>query len=216
VAIGIVIGINPTISSIIFTTLSALFIEFLRDRFKRYAEILMTVVMSLSVGIAIILVSSGQANTNINQYLFGSILTVTRGDLLFVLVVAIITITAVTFYYNELIYTTFDEDGALISNIKVKWVNYILALLMGLSISVSIRITGVLVISSLIVLPVASAMQFRQGFKRTLFIGILVGLIDILTGLVLSYYLDSAPGGAIALMSVITMIGSLMINPSSK
>lgn len=216
VAIGIVIGINPTISSIIFTTLSALFIEFLRDRFKRYAEILMTVVMSLSVGIAIILVSSGQANTNINQYLFGSILTVTRGDLLFVLVVAIITITAVTFYYNELIYTTFDEDGALISNIKVKWVNYIFALLMGLSISVSIRITGVLVISSLIVLPVASAMQFRQGFKRTLFIGILVGLIDILTGLVLSYYLDSAPGGAIALMSVITMIGSLVINPSSK
>jgi len=216
VAIGIVIGINPTISSIIFTTLSALFIEFLRDRFKRYAEILMSVIMSLSVGIAIILVSSGQANTNINQYLFGSILTVTRGDLLFVLVVAIITIIAVTFYYNELIYTTFDEDGALISNIKVKWVNYIFALLMGLSISVSIRITGVLVISSLIVLPVASAMQFRQGFKRTLFIGILVGLIDILTGLVLSYFLDSAPGGTIALMSVITMIGSLIMNPSSK
>ncbi len=216
VAIGIVLGISPTITSLIFTTLSAFFIEFLRDRFKRYAEILMSVVMTLSVGIAIILVSSGQANTNINQYLFGSILTVTKTDLLMVLAVTIITIICIIFYYNELIYTTFDEEGALISNVKVKRINYIFALLMGLSISVSIRITGVLVISSLIVLPVASAMQFKQGFKRTLFIGILIGLIDILAGLVLSYVLDSAPGGTIAIMSVVTMIGSLVLNPFSK
>lgn len=216
VAIGIVLGISPTITSVIFTTLSAFLIEFLRDRFKRYAEILMSVVMTLSVGIAIILVSSGQANTNINQYLFGSILTVTRTDLLMVLAVTVITIICIIYYYNELIYTTFDEEGALISNVKVKRINYIFALLMGLSISVSIRITGVLVISSLIVLPVASAMQFKQGFKRTLFIGILIGLIDILAGLVFSYFLDSAPGGTIAIMSVVTMIGSLILNPFSK
>ncbi|HSR04706.1 MAG TPA: metal ABC transporter permease [Proteiniclasticum sp.] len=214
IAIGIVIGISPTIASVIFTTLAALLVEFLRDRFKRYAEILMSVVMTLSVGIAIILVSSGQANTNINQYLFGSILTVTRQDLLLVLGVTIITAIAIIYYYDELIYTTFDEDGAHIINIKVKKINYIFALLMGLAISVSIRITGVLVISSLIVLPVASAMQFRKGFKKTLFISILIGLIDIMLGLIFSYLLDSAPGGTIAIMSVITMLGSLFMNPT--
>lgn len=216
VAVGIVIGISPTLSSVIFTTLAAILIEFLRDRFKRYAEILMSVVMTLSVGIAIILVSSGQANTNINQYLFGSILTVTRQDLLMVLVVTVITIVAVSYFYNELIYTTFDEDGAHISNIKVKRVNYIFAVLMGLSIAVSIRITGVLVISSLIVLPVASAMQFKKGFQKTLMISIFIGLLDILLGLILSYVFDSAPGGTIALMSVITMVGSLVMNPFNK
>lgn len=216
VAVGIVIGISPTLSSVIFTTLAAILIEFLRDRFKRYAEILMSVVMTLSVGIAIILVSSGQANTNINQYLFGSILTVTRQDLIMVLVVTVITILAVSYFYNELIYTTFDEDGAHISNIQVKRVNYIFAVLMGLSIAVSIRITGVLVISSLIVLPVASAMQFKKGFQKTLMISIFIGLLDILLGLVLSYVFDSAPGGTIALMSVITMVGSLVLNPFNK
>ena len=89
VAIGIVAGISPTLSSVIFTALAAVFIEFLRERFKRYAEILMSVVLTLSVGIAIVLVSSGQANTNINQYLFGSILTVTRQDLYLVLLVTL-------------------------------------------------------------------------------------------------------------------------------
>jgi len=59
-------------------------------------------------------------------------------------------------------------------------------------------------------------MQFKQGFKRTLFIGILIGLIDILVGLVFSYILDSAPGGTIAIMSVVTMMVSLILNPFSK
>lgn len=216
IAIGIAIGISPTLSSVIFTTLAAFFIEFLRDRFKRYAEILMSVVMTLSVGISIVLVSSGAANTNINQYLFGSILTVTRADLFMVLAVAILTIGVVIYYYNQLIYTTFDEDGAFISKIKVKRVNYIFALLMGLSVSVSIRITGVLVISSLIVLPVASAMQFKRGFKQTLFLSIFIGLIDVLMGLVFSYVLNSAPGGTIALMSVLTMMISLFVHPPVK
>lgn len=216
VAIGIVAGISPTLSSVIFTALAAVFIEFLRERFKRYAEILMSVVLTLSVGIAIVLVSSGQANTNINQYLFGSILTVTRQDLYLVLLVTLVTVATVYYFYHELIYTTFDEDGAHIINIKVKRVNYIFALLMGLSIAVSIRITGVLVISSLIVLPVATAMQFKKGFKHTLFLSIAVGLVDVLFGLVLSYTLDSAPGGTIALLSVITMVISLLLNPLNK
>lgn len=216
VAIGIVAGFSPTLSAVFFTTLAALFIEFLRDRFKQYAEILMSVVLTLSVGIAIVLVSSGAANTNINQYLFGSILTVTRQDLLMVLLVTILTVSVVSYYYNELIYTTFDEDGASIINIPVKRVNYIFALLMGLSIAVSIRITGVLVISSLIVLPVATAMQFRQGFRKTLFLSIGIGLIDVLLGLVFSYVIDSAPGGTIALMSVFTMVLALLLNPLRK
>jgi zinc transport system permease protein len=216
VAIGLVIGIHPTITSVIFTTLAAVMIEYMRDSFKRYSEILMSVVMTLSVGIAIILVSSGSASASITQYLFGSILTVTGDDLILVLAVTIASALLVARFYYELIYSTFDEDGAKVSGIRVKTVNYIFALLMGASISASIRITGILVISSLIVLPVASAMQFRKGFTRTLAIAIAVSIVDVLAGLVLSYYLDSAPGGAIAIMSVITMVISLVMNPMGK
>lgn len=216
VAIGIALGMSPTLSAVVFTTLAAVFVEFMRDSFKRYAEILMSVVMTLSVGIAILLVSSGLAATNINQYLFGSILTVTRGDLYLVLGVTLLTILLVGRLYNELVYTTFDEEGAHVINVRVKLVNYVFALLMGLAISVSIRITGVLVISSLIVLPVASAMQFRKGFRSTLALSIAISLVDVLLGLVLSYYLDSAPGGTIALMSVLMMVLSLALNPLQK
>lgn len=216
VAIGIAIGISPTISSVVFTTLAAILIEYLRLHLKRYAEILMVVVMTLSVGIAIILVSSGIANTNINQYLFGSILTVTKEDLLMILFVTLATLFTIYFIYEKLIYITFDEDGAKITNIKVNFLNYIFALLMGLSISVSIRITGVLVISSMIVLPVASAMQYKKGFSKTLFISIIVALVDIILGLILSFYFDSAPGGTIALVSVFTMLISLALNKNKQ
>jgi zinc transport system permease protein len=173
----------------------------------------MSVDMTLSVGIAIILVSSGSASASITQYLFGSILTVTVDDLFLVLAVTIASSLLVARFYSELIYSTFDEDGAKVSGIRVKTVNYIFALLMGASISASIRITGILVISSLIVLPVASAMQFRKGFSRTLAIAVAVSVTDVLAGLILSYYLDSAPGGAIAIMSVATMVISLVMNP---
>lgn len=213
VAIGLVIGVHPTITSILFTTFAAFLIEYLRDGFKQYAEILMSVVMSFSVGIAIVLVSSGSASASITQYLFGSILTVTREDLFLVLAVTVFAIVLVTKYYNELIYTTFDEDGASVANIRVKRINYIFALLMGAAISVSIRITGILVISSLIVLPVASAMLAKKGFRKTLALAIGIGIIDVLLGLVLSYFLDSAPGGTIALMSVATMLISIGFHP---
>ena len=129
-----------------------------------------------------------------------------------ILFVTVITLFIIYYIYEELIYITFDEDGANITNIKVNLLNYIFALLMGLSIAVSIRITGVLVISSMIVLPVASAMQYKKGFSKTLMISIIIALIDIIFGLILSFYLDSAPGGTIALISVFTMLISLAIN----
>lgn len=202
VAIGLVVGFNPILAAFLFTSVSGLLMEYLRSYYKKYAELILVIVMTLSVGIAITIISMGRANANVNAYLFGSILTVTRGDLLTVLALSAVSVATVSSLYNQLIYITLDEDGAKVAGVKVKLVNYLFALLVGATISVSLRIMGLLVVSSMIAMPVAAAMQLNRGFRKTLIFSVVFGFIDIMAGLVLSYYMNSAPGGTIALTSV--------------
>ncbi|MGL4851019.1 MAG: metal ABC transporter permease [Clostridium sp.] len=206
VAIGLVIGVNPLITTFLFTTLCAIVIEFLRGYYKKYAELVMSIVLTLSLGIAIILISSGKASASVNSFLFGSILTVTKNDILLILGTGIVSLIIMFFIFNKLLYITFDEEGAKVSKINVKLINYLFTIVISATISMSIRIMGILVISSIIVVPVATAMQLRQSFKKTLIFSIVFGFIDIMVGLITSYYIDSAPGGSIALVSVITLL----------
>jgi zinc transport system permease protein len=206
VAIGLVSGFNPILTAFLFTSASGLLIEYLRSFYKKYAELILVIVMTLSVGIAITLISTGKANANVNAYLFGSILTVTRTDLATVLALSIISVITVSLLYNQLIYITLDEDGATIAGVKVKLTNYFFALLVGATISVSLRIMGLLVVSSMIAMPVAAAMQLNKGFRKTLVFSILFGFIDIMAGLVMSYNINAAPGGTIALTSVAVLV----------
>ena len=212
VAIGLVIGANPIITAFLFTTLCAVIIEFLRGYYKKYAELVMSIVLTLSLGIAILLISSGKASAKVNSYLFGSILTVSNQDILLIFIVGIICIITLILLYNKLVYITFDEEGAKTAGIKVKLINYIFTILVGATISMSIRIMGILVISSIIVVPVATAMQIKKGFKFTLILSIIFGMFDILFGLLLSYYVNSAPGGTIALTSVFTLFIVIIVN----
>ena len=211
VAIGLVFGVNPIISAFLFTTICAVIIEFLRGYYKKYAELVMSIVLTLSLGIAIILISTGKANANVNSYLFGSILTVSKSDLLIIATAGIICLLILRVIYNKLIYITFDEEGAKTAGINVKFINYLFTILVGATISLSIRIMGILVISSIIVVPVATSMQLKKNFYKTLTLSVLFGLIDILLGLFLSYHFDSAPGGTIALTSLIVLVNTLIL-----
>ncbi|GAA0123051.1 MAG: metal ABC transporter permease [Clostridium argentinense] len=206
VAIGLVTGYSPILCAFIFTSICGLLIELLRNYYKKYAELILSIVLTLSIGIGITLVSMGKTNANINSFLFGSILTVTKDDLFIMLILSIISILILYKLYNKLVYITFDEEGAKVANIKVKLINYIFALLVGATISVSIRIMGILVMSSMIALPVATALQLNKGFKKTMIFSIIFGFIDIILGLISSYYLNCAPGGTIALISVFILV----------
>lgn len=216
VAVGLVFGYNPVLSAFIFTSFFGVSIEFLRSYYKKYAELILVIVMTLGVGIAITLISMGKTNANVNSYLFGSILTVTTAELYTIFALSIISVITLYVFYNQLLYITFDEDGAKIIGVKVKLINYLFALLVGATVSVSIRIMGIMVMSSMISMPVAAALQLHKGFKKTLMFSILFGFIDIVVGLIISYYIDSAPGGAIALTSVALMLIIIIIKRLAK
>lgn len=204
VAVGLLVKVNPIISAFAVTSVFAVLIEVLRQRFRRYAELILVIILSMSVGIAII--SSGMVHTNVEAFLFGSILTVTPDDVLAVAVLCVVSLAAVYLLYPQLVMLAFDEDGAKIAGVKTRLINYVFALLVAAMVAVSIRVVGILVISSLIALPVAAALQLGKGFKVTMLAAMVLSFIAIITGLVTSYWLGAAPGGVTALVSVALLL----------
>lgn len=202
ISIGLLMNQNPILGAFIFTSICGGLIEFLRTYFKRYTDLILTIVLSLSVGTAITIMSSGKLKVNADTFMFGSILTVTNADMLMVVILSFISVILLIGLYNQMLFIVYDEDAAKLAGVKVKIINYAFSILVACAISVSIRIVGVLVLSSMIALPVATALQFEKGFKATLLLSIGFSVIDIMSGLVLSYYVNVAPGGFTALVSV--------------
>jgi zinc transport system permease protein len=206
IAIGLLNNQNPIIGAFVFTSLCGALIEFLRAYFRKYTDLILTIVLSLSAGTAITIISSGKLHANADSYMFGSILTVTRFDLYTVMTLSVISVLTLIFLYNQLIYIAYDEQTAKIAGVKVRLINYIFSILVASAISVSIKIVGMLVLSSMIALPVATALQLGRGFKITLVCSIIFSVFDIMLGLILSYYVNVAPGGFTALVSVGVLI----------
>ncbi len=206
VAVGLSCGQNPILGAFIFTSICGALIEFLRTYFRKHTDLILAIVLSLSVGTAITIISSGNAHANVDSFMFGSILTVTQSDIMMVLILSVISGLVLIFLYHQMVYIAYDEDAAKIAGVKVKLINYIFSVLVASAIAVSIRIVGVLVLSSMIALPVATSLQLEKGFKATLFLSAVFSIIDILLGLFISYYLNVAPGGFTALISVAVLI----------
>ena len=206
VSIGLLFNVNPIISAFVFTSLCGALIEFLRKYYKKYTDLILSIVLSLSVGIAITIISSGRLKSNAETYLFGGILTVTKMDILIVFILSIITLFVIVVLYHQLLYISYDEEAARIAGVRGRLINYIFSILVASCIAASVRIVGVLVLSSMISLPVATAMQLEKGFKTTLVASILFSIFDIMVGLFLSYYINVAPGGFTAVVSVIVLL----------
>ncbi len=211
VSLALVSGFNPILGAFVFTSLAGALIEFLRNYFKEYSDLILTIVLSLSVGIAITLISSGLVKTNAEAFLFGSVLTVSISDVYMVIALSIFSLISLILLYHKLVYISFDEDISKIAGIRVKTINYLFSILVAATISVSLKIVGMLVLSSMIALPVATALQLKLSFKKTLIFSIVFSVVDIMLGLVLSYHLGVAPGGFTALVSVIVLVITIFI-----
>lgn len=206
ITIGLMCNQSPVLGAFVFTSICGALIEFLRTYFKKYTDLILTIVLSLSVGTAITIISSGKLHANADSFMFGSILTVTEFDMVTVLVLSAISVLTLIFLYHQMLYIAYDEEAAKIAGVKVKLINYVFSILVASAISVSIRVVGVLVLSSMIALPVATALQLNRGFKITLIFSIVFSVIDIMLGLFTSYYLNVAPGGFTALISVFVLV----------
>lgn len=206
VALGVVLGFDPTIWSLIATLVAAFALELVRRLFPRYAEVASAIIIAASVGIAGILSNMAGTGKSFSSYLFGSIVAISPSDRNLSIIVSIIVIIINILLYKELFYMNFDLKGARLAGINVNLVDTIVIIMTALTVGIASRIVGTLVISSLLVLPYATAMQLHFNYKKTMISAIIIGVFDTFFGVVFSYELGLAPGGTIVLLAVIILI----------
>lgn len=212
VAIGLLINVSPVITAIAASTLAALGIERLRETRRIHGESLLALFLSGSLAIAVVLISIAHGFTvNLFSFLFGSVSTVGPGDLYLIITLGLVVIATVVLLYKEFFFVSFDEEVAQAYGIKSSTLNLVLAVLVALTISLSMQVVGILLIGALTVIPVISATQFGRGFKVTLMLAISFSLVSVISGLLAAFYLDWASGGTIVLFTLIIFLLCLLV-----
>ncbi len=203
IAIGFLLNMNPLLTATASTIIASTFIESLRNSKKLYGESALALFLSGSLALAIVLIGLSHGfNSTLFNYLFGSIATVTNTDIITVFVLALIVVIVVKIIYNQLLYLTFDQDAAEVSGINANFINTIFAILAAATISLSIPIVGVLLISSLLIIPVLTALQFKKSLIPTILIAQVISIVAVILGSFVSFYLNLATGGTIVLITV--------------
>lgn len=202
VALGLICGFNPMIVAVITCVIASIVIEIIRKKFYKYSELAIAIVLSTGIGLAGIL-SSFTPAANFNAYLFGSIVAISKLELwltvgLFILVFAFNLV-----FYKEIMYISFNESSAKIAKIPVRTLNFCHTILTAITVAISSKIIGALIVSSLMVVPVATSMQVSKTYKQTLIFSILFAILSVVLGLTLSFYLNLKPGGTIVILNII-------------
>ena len=214
VALGLILGINPVVGAVVKCTVAAFSIEFIRKRIPKYAEISISIIMSVGIGLASVLSGFVKSATDFNSFLFGSIVAITDGELYLVLGISILVITAFLVFYKEFMYISFDEKSARLAGVPVRRMNFLITILTAVTVSVASRSVGALIVSSLMVIPVACAMQLAKSYRQTVIYAVVFAVLFTVIGLTLSYYLSLKPGGTIVLTGVIILIPLMMVKKS--
>lgn len=213
VALGILLGINPILTAIGASVISSVAVERLRNSRRIYSESALSLFLSGSLAIAIVLISAYHGfSVNLSNYLFGSIVTVRTIDVVTIVITSLVVAILIMAFYKELIFISFDEEAAQVSGIPIRLINTIFIMLAAVVVALSIPIIGILLISALVVIPVLTALQFRQSFKRSIIIAEIFSLISVVAGVISSYYLNISTGGTIVLIALLFFVISLLVN----
>ncbi|MFB6465792.1 metal ABC transporter permease [Cytobacillus sp. Hz8] len=205
-------GVSPIYMGMGFSVIGSLFIEKLRTVYKHYQELAIPIILSGGIGLSVIFISLADGfNTDLFSYLFGSVSAVSRMDLWIIIIISIAVLVLIYLLYKELFLLSFDEEYAKASGISASSIHFIFIIMVALVIAASMRIVGILLVSSLMTLPVAASIRIAKGFKQTLLYSVIFGEISVIGGLILSFYLDLAPGGTIVMIAVLILIGTILI-----
>lgn len=217
IALGLALGINPVIGAVVFSFAAVVCIEALRKTFGRYSELATVVVMSAGIGLTAVLsgfITNGSGS--LNSFMFGSIVAVSDFELFLTIGLGAAVIIVSLLFYRELFYVTFDEEAASLAGVRTGFVNLVLMLLTAITVSAAARIVGALMISSLMVIPVAAAMMMSKSYRQTVCLSVVFAELFTVSGLFVSYYADMRPGGTIVLIGVVFLIVAAAVTKKGR
>ena len=216
VTLGLIMGINPVLGAMISCIIAAFGIELIRKKMPQHAELAIAIIMSTGIGLAGVLSGFVKNTANFNSFLFGSIVAISDFELFLVIGIGMIVLVSFILLYRELFFMSFNEHGAKLAGVPVNMINRIFTLLIAVTVAIAARTVGSLIVSAMMVVPVACSLQWAKSYKQTVIFSALFGILFMISGLCLAYYVGLKPGGTIVLIGVICFILSLMIKKIRK
>jgi zinc transport system permease protein len=204
VALGVLTTGQPVLTALVAAVLGAVIIELVRARGRTSGDVALAVMFygGIAAGVVIISRAPGGTPANLNSYLFGAITTTSRTDLGVFLALAVVVLTVTIGLAPRLFAVSNDEEYARAAGMPVLGINLLLAVITAATVVISMRVVGLLLISALMVVPVATGQLLVSSFRATLLLAIGIGLVVSVGGTVTSYYANTPSGGTIVLLAV--------------
>lgn len=217
VALGFLLGINPVLTAVVFCLLTAWGIAWTsrRAEVKEDTAIGIFFAATMALGILFIGLMEGY-NVDLFGYLFGSVLSVTRADLWLSGLLGVGVLLTVGLFFKELLFITFDPEMARVSGLPADALYVLLLSLMALTIVLSIKVVGIILVSALIVIPAAAAYQLTEDFWPMMILAVVIGNLSALVGLFLSYGLNTASGATMVLTATMVFLLSALLSPRRR
>ena len=206
ITLGLILGIDPIIGAVCFALLAAFSIEFISRWFKGFSEMSTTIVLSTGIGLASILSGFVKNASTLNSYMFGSIVAVTPLEVWLTLGLSLVVILIYLLNYKNLFMISFDSEFARLSGVKIKRTNFIIMICCAITVALACRTVGALIVSSLMVIPVACSFKLAKSYKHAILLAILFAFMFTILGLTISFYCNVKPGGAIVLIGVAVLV----------
>jgi zinc transport system permease protein len=202
VALSLFMNMSPLYISLPVVMLCALGILRLTERFRLNGDAAIGIVSSLGIAGGILLSSiAGGFNVDLFSFLFGSILAISNTEVVLSIIISVLVLLLVSFFYNDLLSITFDEESAKVSGINIKRLNMVFVLMTAITVVLSMKVVGIMLISALLILPPVTALQVAESFKATIFVALVSAIISVISGILISFYLDLPTGAVIVIVN---------------
>ena len=184
--------------------IAAVLIIKISEKARVYGDAAIGIVSAVGISSGVILASMSHGfNVDLFSYLFGNILAVSKLEVvLSVILSAIVLFIIITFYW-DLFSATYDEEYAKTTGVKTNFINILLSLLTAVTVVLSVKMVGVMLVSALLILPSVTALQLAKGFKTAMIIGCVVSVVAVIFGITISFYLDLPTGATIIMLNAV-------------
>jgi zinc transport system permease protein len=207
VGAGLLLNRSPVLVAVVAATLGAIVIELVRARGRTSGDLALALLFYGGIAGGVMLVGLSDAGSaKLNAYLFGSLITTSPSDLTTILVLGVVILVTMLVLRPALFAVCHDEEYARVSGLPVRALNLLLAVTTAVTVTIAMRAIGVLLISALMVVPVATAQQFTRGFRSTMAAAMALGLFAAGAGVVVAAGADTAPGASVVLLAIASFL----------
>jgi zinc transport system permease protein len=210
VAIGALTATSPVLTALITAVAGAVAIELVRARGRTSGDVALAIMFygGIAGGVVLISQAPGGSAAGLTAYLFGSLTTTTSGDVAAFAVLAAAVLVLAVGLAPRLFAVSADEEFAIAAGLPVLRLNLLLAVLTAVTVVVAMRVVGLLLVSALMIVPVATAQLLQRSFLATMVTAVVIGVVVALAGVVVSFYANAPSGGTIVLMAIALFAGA--------